>query len=102
MFTPGYKDPIEEFEVVKDLGVLVDNDGSFKSQQLKAQKKTMEKCSWMLRTFKSRDPGLLKTLWQTLAQPYQDYANQLWYPFGKTGDLAWQEKLLKMLTRRMK
>ena len=102
LFTPQFKDPIEEYEVVRDLGVLIDSDGSFSSQKLKAQKATMDKCSWILRTFKSRDPGLLKTLWKSLAQPHQDYASQLWYPVGKTGELAWQEKPLRMLTRRMK
>ena len=88
--------------MAKDLGVLLDADGSFKSHQLKAQKKTMERCSWILRTFYSREPALLKTLWQSLAQPYQDYASQLWFPVGNTGDIAWQEKPLRMLTRRMK
>ena len=102
LFTPGYKEPIEEVEVAKDLGVLLDADGTFKSHQLKAQKKTMQRCSWIMRTFFSRDPGLLKSLWQSLAQPFQDYASQLWYPVGNTGGLAWQEKPLRMVTRKMK
>ena len=102
LFTPNYMDPIQELDVVKDLGVLIDSNGDFRSQRLKAQRKTMSKCSWILRTFKSRDPGLLKSLWQSLAQPHQDYASQLWTPVARTGEIAWQEKPLRQFTRRMK
>ena len=101
-FSPKYASPIPELEVVKDLGVLIDNDGTFRSQCLQAQKRTMDKCSWALRTFKSRDPGILKTLWTSLARPHQDYASLLWFPVGKTGDIAWQEKPLRMLSKKMK
>ena len=100
-FNPGYNEPIEEFDCVRDLGVLIDADGSFLSHRLMVQKKTMIKCSWILRTFRSRDPDLLKTLWRSLAQPIQDYASQVWSPVGRSGEIAWQEKPLRLLTRRM-
>ena len=77
LFTPDFQDIILEHDVVRDLGVMLDADGSFKSHRLQAQKKTMAKCSWILRTFRSRDPGLIKTLWRTLAQHHQDYASQV-------------------------
>ena len=102
LFTPDYSSPIEEFEVVRDLGLMLDSDGSFSTQRLLAQKKALQKCSWVLRTFRSREPELLKSLWKSLIQPIQDYGSQVWSPVGRSGEIAWQEKPLRLLTRRMR
>ena len=101
-FTPDYGDPIQEHDVVRDLGVLLDSDGGFTSHRLLTQKKAMRKCSWIFRSFKSREPDLLKSLWKSLVQPVLDYASQVWSPVGRTGEIAWMEKPMRQYTRRMK
>ncbi len=45
IFTPGHEDPILVQEVVKDLGVLVDHQASFKAQRAKVVSKTTQKAS---------------------------------------------------------
>jgi hypothetical protein len=87
--------------VTKDLGVQIDQWGSFKLHRAKANRKTLQKAGWVLRVFKSRDMGLLRTLWKSLIRPHQDYASQLWAPVGLVGDLAAQEVPLRSFTRRM-
>ena len=101
LFTPGFQDPMEENEVVRDLGIMIDADASFKTHRLKAPKKTMNKCSWLLRTLRSRDPQLMKTLWWTLAQPHFDYGSQLWSPVERTGEIPWQEKPQRVYTKKI-
>jgi ribonuclease P/MRP protein subunit RPP40 len=55
LFTPNYSDPIPEKEVVKDLGVLMERDGTFGLQRSIANAKAHQKAGWCLRTFKSSD-----------------------------------------------
>ena len=79
---------------------MVDNDCTFKSQRTLAVKKTNQRCSWVLRTFLSRDPQIMKTLWRSLCQPIQDYGSQLWAPVGNHGELQNQEGPLRNFLRR--
>jgi hypothetical protein len=102
LFTPNYEDPIEEMEVVKDLGVLMDRLGTFGPQRAKANAKAKQKAGWLLRTFKSRDLFTMRTLWNTLVRPHQDYCSQLWSPVGLIGDLSEQEAPLRSFTRRIR
>jgi ribonuclease P/MRP protein subunit RPP40 len=102
LFTPNHDDPIEEFEVVKDLGVLMDRLGTFGPQRSKANAKAKQKAGWILRTFKSRDLFTMRTLWNTLVRPHQDYCSQLWSPVGLAGDLLEQEAPLRSFTRRIR
>ena len=56
------------------------NDGSFKEQIRKIAIKTREMSGWVLRTFKSREKGILLALWKSLVIPHFDYCSQLWSP----------------------
>ena len=69
LFTPNYMDPIPQEICTRDLGIMVDNDCTFKSKRTLAVKKTNQRCSWVLRTFLSRDPQIMKTLWRSFCQP---------------------------------
>jgi hypothetical protein len=102
LFTPNHDDPIEELDVVKDLGVLMDSLGTFGPQRAKANAKAKQKAGWILRTFRSRDLPTMRTLWNTLVRPHQDYCSQLWSPVGLTGDLLEQESSLRSFTRRIR
>jgi ribonuclease P/MRP protein subunit RPP40 len=101
LFSSNMKEVIDEVEEAMDLGIVMDSSGSFRAQRIKSAKKTSQKAGWVLRTFRTRDVGLLRILWRTLVQPHQDYASQLWAPVGLVGDIMAQEAPLRAFTRRM-
>ena len=101
LFTDSMAQVIEPTEEVKDLGVLFASDATFKNQRRSAVRKTSNKTSWVLRTFRTRAPGPMRTLWRSLCQPHQDYASQLWSPVDSPGELAAQEAPLRSFTRRI-
>ena len=76
--TPDLQFPIEEVDIAKDLGIYLDNNLNFYDQRMKIVTKTQNKCSWILRTFFTRDLSIMRTLWKTLVQPIQDYASVVW------------------------
>ena len=85
---------IQQKEHVKDLGVTMSNDGSFR-QHIETTVLTAKKqCAWILRTFKSRDAAPLLTLWKSLVLCKLDYCSQLWSPTRK-GEI----QLLEMVQR---
>ena len=102
MFTPNYEDPIPEVNSVKDLGIYIDNDMSFKSHIDQVISKTNNKCSWLLRTFYTREISIMRMLYKTLAQPHIDYGALLWYPTGNVGQMGAIEGPLRAFTPRMK
>ena len=53
-FTPQYSDVIEHKEVIKDLGVMVDDKLTYDNQTMKAINKARQKLGWILRTFRTR------------------------------------------------
>ena len=58
-------------------------------------------CSWILRTFVSRSPFLMTTLWKALVQPILDYCSQLWCPI-LPGQIKQLEEVQKCFTRKIK
>ena len=56
--------------------------------------------SSILRSFKSRDPVLMITLWKSLVLPRIEYCSQLWSPTNK-GDITRLELLQKNYTRKI-
>jgi ribonuclease P/MRP protein subunit RPP40 len=100
LFSPQMSEVILPSKYVKDLGVLIDDDGTFKDQRNAAIRKTRQKAGWALRTFRSRDPDFMRTLWRSTIQPHQDYASQLWSPVDQVGDLVDQEGPLRTFTKR--
>ena len=63
--------------------------------------KARNMCSWILRTFKSRSPLVMSTLWKALVQPILDYCSQLWCPIGP-GQIKQIEQIQKNYTRKVK
>ena len=85
---------------VKDLGVLMSSDGTFSEQINKICQSARDMCSWILRTFKSRSPVLMKTTWRTLVLPILDYCSQLWCP-TKPGQIKQIESIQQSFTRKI-
>ena len=101
LFTPEMTDIIPQEEELKDLGIQMDMGADFKAHRRKAIKKTKQKCGWVLRSFRTRSPGPMRTLWRSLCQPHQDYGSQLWSPVGLVGDIADQEGPLRSFSRKV-
>ena len=102
MFTPNFADPIPEVSAVKDLGIYIDSDMTFKTHINTIISKTNNKCSWILRTFYNRELHTLRMLWKTLAQPHLDYGALLWYPTGNHSLMEGLEGPLRSFTRNIK
>ena len=92
---------IESKPHVKDLGVMMSSNGSFSEHINKTCEKARDMCSWILRTFSSRSPLLMTTLWKALVQPILDYCSQLWCPI-QPGQIKQLEEIQKSFTRKIK
>ena len=86
MFSPDYGEVVDAKCVIKDLGILVDDQISYEDQLLKAVNKAKQKAGWVLRTFSSRGVELLRTIWRSLVQCHLDYGNILWAPYCGHGE----------------
>ena len=82
--TYDYRGPdngtIEVKETLKDLGVQISTDLSFKVQVEKIVAEASKLVGWGLRTFSRRNKSTMKAIWQSLIQPKIDYCSQLWSP----------------------
>ena len=72
--------PIEEKECLRDLGVRISTDLSFGDQIDLVVQSGSQMAGWALRTFRSRERGVMLTLLRSLVQPRLDYCSQLWSP----------------------
>ena len=77
------------------------SNGSFSEHINKTCEKARDMCSWILRTFSSRSPLLMTTLWKALVQPILDYCSQLWCPI-QPGQIKQLEEIQKSFTRKIK
>ena len=91
---------IQEQDHVKDLGVIMSNDGTFKEHIKHTITTAKDLCSWILRTFNTRDPLPLLTLWKSLVQCKLDYRCQLWSPTEK-GDIQDLEMVQRTFLRKL-
>ena len=91
---------IAEKDHLRDLGVTMSADGTFKQHINNMCESAKNMCSWILRTFKSRSPDLMLTLWRSLVLPILDYCSQLWSP-SKVGDIQQIEEVQKVFTRKI-
>ena len=99
-FTPNYEEIIEEKDSLRDLGIIMSNDGAFSSHVEFVCGKVKQKSSWILRTFQSRNTWFMKYMWKTLVQCHIDYCSQLYLP-GKSSDLERLENLQRIYTKKI-
>ena len=65
---------------LKDLGVHLSSDLSFKLHIEKTVSAASKMAGWGLRTFRRRSLGTMSTIWKSLVQPKLDYCSQFWSP----------------------
>ena len=92
---------IEQKDHIRDLGVTMSSDCSFKKHIDNVIEAATKLSAWILRTFRSREPEVMLTLWRTLVLPKFDYCSQLWCPL-KTGDIQRLEAVQKSFLRKIK
>ena len=71
---------IESKTSLKDLGVLMSSSANFDTHIKNTVVAANLKAGWVLRTFQTREPELMITLWKSLVLPILDYCCQLWTP----------------------
>ena len=71
---------IDEVQHVRDLGVTLSNNATFKQDILERCELVKDKISWVLRTFRTRDRTPMLTLWKLLILYHLEYCSQLWSP----------------------
>ena len=92
---------ISEKSHLQDLGVTMSADGTFKQHINNICRTARNMCSWILRTFESRSPELMLTLWKALVIPILDYCSQLWSP-TRVGEIQQIEEIQKAFTRKIR
>ena len=97
-YAPNGTNIIERKECIKDLGVLIDQDLTYRSHRQKALKKVFQKIGWIKHTFSTRTVPFLKILWNSLVQPHLDYGSILTAPTNKC-EIRVAEKPLKNFTK---
>ena len=97
IFNPEYAEVVEEKDVIKDLGLMIDSTLSYEHQLAKAVSKTNQKAGWVLRTFSTRNVELWRTMWRSLIQRHLDYGCLLWAPYGCKGKLRKMNSYLTLL-----
>ena len=74
--------------------------GKFKDHIEHAVVEAKKQCSWILRTFHTRESTLMLTLWKSLVQSRLEYCSQLWCPL-QTGDIQTVEMVQRSFIRKI-
>ena len=98
--TPGAEDTIDVKSVLRDLGIMMNDQATWKDHIDKVCSQVNQKAGWVLRTFRCRTTSFLKQMWKSLIQGHIDYCSQLWQPL-QSGDLQRIENLQKTYTKKI-
>ena len=71
---------IEVKQSLRDLGVKISSDFTFKVHITKTVTAAFRLAGWALSSFRRRGIGVMTTIWKTIIQPRLDYCSQLWSP----------------------
>ena len=100
----NYKSPngssIPTKSSLKDLGVMLSDTGSFDVQIQSVIKKVSSMLGWIYRTFKTRHPQPMLTLYKSLVRSPLEYACPLWSP-TKASQIAALEAVQRSFTRKI-
>ena len=66
---------------VRDLGVSMSSNCTFDFHISNLYKRCSNLAGWILRTFTTRDPQVMLTLYKSLVMSRLEYASQLWSPY---------------------
>ena len=98
---PQYKiedEYLERKNNASDLGIIVEDDLKFHAQVSKACKAASKQINMIRRTFVSRNPKFLETMYKTFVRPHLEHCIQVWNPVY-LGDISAMEKVQNRFTR---
>ena len=99
-FTANMEDVIQQYDSIRDLGIIVSDDAKFDKHMEKVISTVRQKIGWVFRTFYTRRTDILKQLWKSVIQCHIDYCSQLYKPGQSKGMLS-IEKLFYDFTLRI-
>ena len=76
------------------------NDATFTKQMQEMVTKANRQAGWIMRTFKTRDPSCMVTLFKAMVLPILEYCSQLWSP-NKLGEIRKIEAVQRSFTFRV-
>ena len=85
---------------VRDLGVILSADGSWKPQIAKVAAAASKVANWILGAFKARSADTMLTLYKALVRPILEYCSAVWSPVS-VGEIAQLEQVQRNFTRRI-
>ena len=91
---------LEPSSTVKDLGITLSCDGSWKPHIEGIAKSAATIANWILGAVKDRSPGIMLLLYKSLVRPILEYNCVLWSPETK-GEIAKLEQVQCNFTRRI-
>ena len=91
---------IDHVDHLKDLGIVMSSNCSFEQHIIELRKRCSSLCGWILRTFSSREPLLMMTLFKSLVLSRLDYGSQLWSP-TKINQINMIEKVQRAFTKHV-
>ena len=97
--TPEEDTQIDDFDNVRDLGIIMSQYGDYNAHIDYICKKVRKRIGWILRSFNSRQPHFLRIVWKTYIGPIIDYCGQLYCPTSGV-QLQKLENLLKSYTKK--
>ena len=92
---------IEAKNTVKDLGVTLSSDCTFKEHINNIIESAKSMSSWILRTFRTRDPTTMLTLFKSLVRPILEYSSVLWTPITK-GEIQRLKEIQQSFLRKLR
>ena len=92
--------PIQRKATIKDLGVYVSNNLKFDEHINVTVKGGQRIANWTLRTFRSRDKGVMRTLLKGLIIPKAEYGSIIWSPVD-VKKIAFIENIQRRFTSRI-
>lgn len=87
-------------EEVRDLGIKMSSTGLFNRHIEESVESAKLLAGWIFRTFKTRMPDPMLSLWKTLVLPKLDYCSQLWSP-NKAGAIQQLEMVQRSFVRKI-
>ncbi len=92
---------IDHVDHLKDLGIIMSSNCSFEQHIVELSKRCSSLSGWILRTFSSREPLLLMTLFKSLVLSRLDYGSQLWSP-SKICQINMVERVQRAFTKHVR
>ena len=92
---------IEVKNNLKDLGIYISSDLTFKYHVEKIVTGASKLTGWGLRSFRRRSQSVMKAIWQSLIQPKIDYCIQLWST-GDQDSISKLESIQRHFTSKIK